>query len=295
MQKKKLLRSKLFTKYNNVMEINKYIEKCITKSDIIYCTFILSYNCNAKCVFCYQQQHKYCNDTLDPKNAINILKYIKNNYKLEIIVHITGGEACLNINILNELTDFLIKEHIKYDIFTNGTLLDSKFDKILKHCYMLHLSVHGFTEEEREKIYKNKINSNIELVSKYKIPLYLHVNFLPIKYKNISDVFCNIGKMFGKQTVCIKRIEIASDMNIANINVVWNNQVNKYLLDLKKTYKYVYENGFYFFYIYINKVKIILQICKSFYSCRNITGSNIMFLPNNKITTTYKGKIKYLY
>jgi len=276
------------------MEINKYIEKCIVKSNIIYCTFILSYKCNAKCSFCYQKPYKSYNDILDPKNAINILKYIKSKDKLEIIVHITGGEPCLNRSVLNKLTIFLIKEHIKYDIFTNGTLLDNEFNKILKHCYILHLSVHGFTEEETEETYKNKINPNIELISKYKIPLYLHVNFLPIRYKNILDVFDNIGKMFGKQVIYIKRIEIASDMNITNINVIWNNQMNKYLLDLKKIYRYVYTDGFYFFDVYINKVKIILQICKSLYSCRNITGSNIMFLPNNKITTTFKGKTKYL-
>lgn len=114
--------------------------------------FELTYNCNLKCVHCY-------NDKNFKTNSIklnDIKKIIDDAYELGVFyITLTGGECTLNPNLL-EIISYIREKKIALELLTNGQLLyDNKtiLNKIISsHPYRISLSLYSMNPKVHDKI-----------------------------------------------------------------------------------------------------------------------------------------------
>lgn len=108
-------------------------QKSRFQKDVFGMTICPTLNCNLRCVYCFEQRRK---SRLSGEQIEKIKKYFLNNIKQYKSVNIAwyGGEPLMYPGIIDELSDFFIKECKKNkksylsSIVTNGTLIN-KLDK----------------------------------------------------------------------------------------------------------------------------------------------------------------------
>ena len=154
--------------------------------------------CNAHCIYCYEagifkQDFKIENN----KDLINFIT----SQDISQGVHITwfGGEPLLNTNLIDYVTEELLKRNIKFSsyIITNGSLLN---DDMLKykfpywHIKSMQITIDG-TKDNYLKIKKynnssdeiyNKLIENIQFADELGIGVDIRLN---IDKNNVNDIF----------------------------------------------------------------------------------------------------------
>lgn len=133
----------------------EYIEykynKIAWDSEILDLTFIMTYACNFKCIYCYQQE-KY--GGFSPETIISIKKFIEKRTKKrfnKVYINWFGGEPLLEEKAIIELSDFVVKlgrvNQFTYlgRITTNGYLLTEKlFRRLLdSHIFFYLITIDG--------------------------------------------------------------------------------------------------------------------------------------------------------
>lgn len=114
--------------------------------------FELTYNCNLKCIHCYNDKNlKTSNIKLN-----DIKKVIDDAYELGVFyITLTGGECTLNPNFL-EIISYIREKKIALEFLTNGQLLyDNKIllERIINlHPYRISLSLYSMKPEIHDKI-----------------------------------------------------------------------------------------------------------------------------------------------
>ncbi len=138
-------------------------------------TLYLTEECNFNCSYCYYRKTK--NDTLS-------LNQIKKGFTVffdqlvdkKRIIHITimGGEPFLFKEKLIQTVDFIRKEaekrelNIMMDVFTNGSLLDSKtIDLLIDKEVEIYVSLDGIKEanDKQRKLKANPSKSTFNMIS----------------------------------------------------------------------------------------------------------------------------------
>lgn len=125
--------------------------------------------CNLKCIHCYEEA-KYSGSTeMSLKNFKQVSKKLQ-NYGIKRI-QLIGGEPFI---LQDKLLQMIKIAHDKFEdieIFTNGTLLDSKWMEIIKkYKIKIALSVYSYNELEHDKVTGiegscQKTNQAIKLLS----------------------------------------------------------------------------------------------------------------------------------
>lgn len=240
--------------------------------------FLLSYDCNFNCYYCYQNKirkkidpkkikHRFSKELVDTiYNFINAqdnrsIENIKNRNK-EITLY--GGEPLLKEN--KQIIKYLFskfaqteKFNYKYFIITNGYNLDDYLDILnSKLISAIQVTLDGIEDMHNNrrmlKIEKNnsfeKVYNNILLVLKKEINIYLRLN---VDQSNIKSIFKLLDKLesdgFTKKknlTIYIDVIELTG--NVTQKNHQYNlqevyNDIKKY--SNEKDYKIITHSELY--------------------------------------------------
>lgn len=250
--------------------------------------FMLTYQCNFKCSYCYERKMKKTLKSIGIKEVDRIDDFLewyskKYHVKKEILnITITGGESLLpsNIKVIQYISKIFPKA--KISIKTNGVYLTEVFeklpiDKIDNFCISLdglediHMTRALGREdlEDRHLIY-NKIIEGIKLSLKYKKKVYIATIIDRNTYKMIPD--------FIKY---LEREEILQDENCEiAINATFDNY-QPYCLDYK-----------------FNDLNDIYIMSKFFKEEMPLYLDNILLLPQigrlkSAIERTWNEKVKY--
>jgi len=118
-----------------------YKEKIINP---YYFFIILNDRCNLSCSYCYAFKKNYSNENFE--NVVQAIQKVINNSGRQIVISFTGGEPLCEINkiikIYNEFKFF--KRNIRFEIQTNGTLLNNEICCFLKTAdFKVGVSIDG--------------------------------------------------------------------------------------------------------------------------------------------------------
>lgn len=168
-------------------------EKAKTKRIPIGCTFDLTYRCNMRCIHCYVPLHERMRS-----DAKKELSYSDVCYLLDKIadagclrVKFSGGEPLFRHDFI-DIYCYAKKKGFLIDLYTNGTLIDSKIVKILTEypIYLVEISMYGSTKETYEGITKidgsfNKCLNGIRMLKEAGLNVILKA---PILINNVDDI-----------------------------------------------------------------------------------------------------------
>lgn len=184
------------------------------------CTLYLTDNCNLKCSYCYEGDKK--NKTyMDEQTLIESLNFIVENNLPDdnIDLLFLGGEPLMNKPILFKAVNIIdekyheIKHLFKYQITTNGILLDSKTaDFLYANKISISISIDG--DKETHNLNRKSLNNKdvYDLIIKnmcymlnnhidFSVRMTVTSNNVHLLYKNVH-YFYNMG---------IKKINIGTD------------------------------------------------------------------------------------
>jgi len=192
-------------------------------SNSVGSTVLLTWSCNLKCSYCFQDHNKL-EQTMTMQEADKYIKFItalaKNKNSKNINIVLFGGEPLVNIKI-----GFYILENIKIfceenqmtftsSIVTNGTLMTEEIiEKLVYYnCKMIQVTLDGVKEvHDSRRIYKDGKGSFDKIVEvlknlneKNKIHTVIRVNVDKI---NITETY-GLLKYIGKDGI-----------NLTNCNV----------------------------------------------------------------------------
>ncbi|BAL80234.1 radical SAM protein [Caldisericum exile] len=160
---------------------------------------LLTYNCNMKCLYCYERNINVKRNDSDTKTVNKILKWIKNEVKFNnsslIDIAFFGGEPLLRNDLLvylaSDLKLFSNLNNIKFNftLITNGTLLSPiiLLELIKAEVKTIQITLDGWKtmqdylrplkggRNSYELILKN-ISENREIIKKNNMKIIINVN-----------------------------------------------------------------------------------------------------------------------
>lgn len=155
--------------------ISRYIDK-IREQDR-ECDFAwieITNRCNLRCIHCYNESNPLDDTVMSIQNYRRVIDCL---LKLKVKrIQIIGGEPFFDKYILKQMLDYTIGKFAFIEIFTNGTLISSKwFEYFKKNNIHIALSVYSYNQNEHDKVTKckgswEKTNATIERLSSYEIP-----------------------------------------------------------------------------------------------------------------------------
>lgn len=168
----------------------------MNKVEVLYLR--INKNCNARCFMCDLWKNKKTEIHEEQfKKIFNKLKNLK-------MVRFTGGEPLL----CEKLPKYIAKFHskgIRTSVITNGMLLDTKLDDLVKGGLdQIVISVDGSTSELHDSLKGvkgmfNKIDKALEKISKEYPSLHTRVNTV-VSAKNLADL-PNIARWLDKHHI----------------------------------------------------------------------------------------------
>lgn len=206
----------------NESNIFSYLrEKEKYNSDFLSVTLLLTWNCNLRCIYCFQEHEVILGD-MDENQANRFLSFIVNtaiNNKAKGI-HITlfGGEPLMNMKIgyeiLHIIKDFCEKNKLQFScgLITNGTLINNEtLEKMYSHnCKMIQITLDGVKKiHDTRRIYSNGKGSFEETITalqllnmKNTIHTVIRINIDKRNVDDLYDLLYQIGKDGLNLTKC---------------------------------------------------------------------------------------------
>ncbi len=136
-----------------VEDFEKEMHNWFYQHGYIYRLFVqLTYNCNLKCVHCFNKK-----DNVEKQISFNDLKSIIDEYyKLGLFrITLSGGECTIAKDFL-KIAKYIREKKIQLDIYTNGQLLydnEDLFNEIVKlYPYKISLSLYSMDEKIHDSI-----------------------------------------------------------------------------------------------------------------------------------------------
>lgn len=218
-------------------------------ANIKHIGFEITDSCNLKCTYCiygkfYDNHDIRTNKEINPNKAKLLIDYLVDKLespantspKNEVLISFYGGEPLLNIEFIKEIIDYtqhLQNHHItfKYMMTTNAIYLKKHLDLILKHHFILTVSLDGTEENDAYRIFPNG-KSSFKIVYdtlKYiqnRYPSYfrdyIRINSVIHNLNNQQDIFSFIYHEFGK-------VPHFSTINITGVKSDMKEEFNKLL------------------------------------------------------------------
>lgn len=163
-----LLYSKGYIVDDEFDEINLLKKECrdVTEAGILQLTMMMTYNCNFKCLYCFQ--HHIPNSFMDNNTIENVISFVKNKISSgginTLYVEWFGGEPLIlkekMLRLHKEFKNIAQENRIPYisRITTNGYELDlNTFLELYRnHCFVYYISLDGTKEtHDRQRPHKN--------------------------------------------------------------------------------------------------------------------------------------------
>ncbi len=195
----------------NESNVYKYAYlKRIFDNKVLNISISTTLDCNLRCPYCFEEGNKGPgNLTEDTENAI--CKYIYSKREKPVNITWFGGEPLLNFSSIANITEFLLKNNIKFSagIITNGTLISerivSKFDKY--KIDTIQITFDGIKEEhDKKRFFNNRkgtfdlILSNIKkVVLNSKTQIFLKTNIDKTNINSYKELKEFLSKRFYQQ------------------------------------------------------------------------------------------------
>jgi len=180
------------------MKSNFFIDGSISAKDIEYelinsrsLVFEITERCNLNCDYCfygnyYNQYDERFNHDLDIDNAKAIIDFLtlkwksKLNVSIEKVIYIGfyGGEPLINPSVIKSIVEYVktISKNenlnFRFNMTTNGVLLDKHMEFIVDNDFILTISLDGDEQGNNYRLFKNGKSSfnivykNIQLLRK---------------------------------------------------------------------------------------------------------------------------------
>lgn len=143
-------------------------------------TILVTSECNLKCSYCYEGKKDNKNMTVD--TADSVIEFIKQTLKesqdKKLNINFHGGEPFLNFNILKYIkqkidSDIKDIDSIRYEITTNGTIIDDEIIKFLNsNDIKLSISIDGSKKSHNEyRVFHNGKGSYDTVINNLEILL----------------------------------------------------------------------------------------------------------------------------
>ncbi|MBJ6746700.1 4Fe-4S cluster-binding domain-containing protein, partial [Streptococcus sp. 121] len=151
-------------------------QKILNAYNSIYISFAITYSCNLRCSYCFQQQYKSLvrkpitlEELEETLAQISIL--ISDNPKLNISFGLFGGEPLLPQNepIIDRIFQYCVEHKIKIDITTNGIFLPFFAKKLIIHRGIISgiaITVNTLPENYEEAVKITKVANNTKKLLK---------------------------------------------------------------------------------------------------------------------------------
>jgi uncharacterized protein len=188
--------------------------------------FEVTQKCNLKCKYCgygelYSDYDPRVNLNLSFRKAKAFIDYLVKiwassynlSYKRKVTFGFYGGEPLMNFDLIQKIIEYLKSLKIpniilKFNMTTNGTLIDRYIDTIVKNDFQLLISIDGNKRNNMYRVFKNGKSSfnrlfmNI-LKIKEKYPIYFqkNISFISVLHdkNSVIDIHNFIQKHFGKK------------------------------------------------------------------------------------------------
>ena len=163
-------------------------------------------HCNAQCEYCFEK--KFPKTTMEKSTAEKICRYILESGKEVVYITWFGGEPLLNISIIEHISDFLVKNKIKFysSIITNGLLLNKISQEQLKKWNVVRIQVtldsirEKYNNIKRFKTHDNafeKVLKNLSNLIPSNITIKIRVNFSTESINDALETIEFIYNTFG--------------------------------------------------------------------------------------------------
>lgn len=194
----KNLEENFYTPFSNPTYFtdDKLYEEKKENNSKIYISLAITYSCNLRCSYCFQQNH---NGLLRKPVTLENLKIIfdkilkiKDDYpESDIYLGLFGGEPLLpkNEDTIDKIFEFCVKNKIKIDITTNGIFLPYFAKKIIIHrsiISVIAITINSLPENYNKIVKVTKVANNVEKL--------LNVTNLLLDYGLTIDVGTNFDK-----------------------------------------------------------------------------------------------------
>lgn len=188
---------------NNLERFKKYVETGINKYKSVSFLFAITYKCNFKCSYCYQQHNKVLNKTLiSDKNleeSLALISQFMDDFPdWSVDLGLFGGEPLLpeNTDALNRIFEFCKEKRIQTNITTNGSYLGYYLKKLIinrNFISSINVTIDSINKNEftRESIKSTDNNKGKNLLDTIKILINYGVYVIVctnIDSKNIDDI-----------------------------------------------------------------------------------------------------------
>jgi uncharacterized protein len=223
--------------HNYFSNSDKNIEfiKELTANDINYylantpqLLFEVTEKCNLSCKYCgygelYHKGIDRSNRTLNFEDARALIEYLSSLWNSDfyqssnrgIEIGFYGGEPLVNMSFIKRVVEFCVNTPLKEDYFkfnmtTNGVLLDKYIDFLVKYNFNINISLDGDFENNGYRITKEGYNSfskvfkNVKLVqNNYSSFFNAHVQFFSVLHNKNSakEIHSFFTKNFQKMPV----------------------------------------------------------------------------------------------
>lgn len=157
---------------------------------ITACYFIMTENCNLRCVYCFEKNTRAVSKVIDLESAHKLINFLfseamrSENPNMDVDITFFGGEPMLAINECIDILKYACKKrdetgrNVKFLVITNATIYNEKVEEFLQTWYdlcgtvMIQLSIDGIPEIQnanRPCANKNLRSSDLieENVAKY--------------------------------------------------------------------------------------------------------------------------------
>ena len=193
-------------------------------SDAIASTVFLTWDCNLKCVYCFESTNQgsfNMSFALADRYISFMIKLSKSKRARSMSIFLFGGEPLLNIDvgfyILEKLKTYCVTNNIVFtsSIITNGTLInEDKIDKLIEYnCRSIQITLDGTKDiHDSRRMKKNDTGSFDSIINTLKL--------LNAKCRNIHTVIrINIDKSNLNETYDLIKYIGKSGIDLTNCTV----------------------------------------------------------------------------
>lgn len=156
-----------------------------------------NYKCNFNCIYCYIDDKN--KKVIPYKKWVSIIKEAK---KLGVYsVDILGGEPFLYPNLLS-LINFIVRNKMRVNIFTNGALIDEQFLEKIKNynnklLFIIKLDAENcYYKQNKPDITYDELIKKIKLTRHYKLNVLNFIVVTKYNYKYIDEIV-NTSTKYG--------------------------------------------------------------------------------------------------
>jgi uncharacterized protein len=188
------------------------IKRCIFEHCLVHLILNVTEDCNFRCNYCvysgkykYYRSHsnKYMDFSIAKKALDNYFSLLKEGNRYNPMrkpaIGFYGGEPLLNFKLIKECVDYIDNEYgnyeVKYNITTNGSLLDEKkANWLMKYNFSISVSLDGPEEEHnRNRVYGNGRGTFRDVIKN--IDRITHKGYDKIDCISVYDWKTNIFKL----------------------------------------------------------------------------------------------------